>query len=199
MSAWVIKAWQAESKPIDQHQNFVRITGREGGLIAWVLSLMRIDPVTTIMVGLDRIEFTSASLAGIESRLIPLQSICSSYYGYHKPWKQALSIWVAFVFVGTSIGSAMAEGSGQSAGLMPLLASAGLGLVAALLYYFLNRTLTLGFVEASGVISGIRFKRSVIENLDINQEQAKRVCIIVQRLIEAKERRALQARPVQTG
>ena len=160
---------------------------------------MRIDPVTTLKVGLDRIEFTSASLAGIESRLIPLQSICSSYYGYHKPWKQALSIWVAFVFVGTSIGSAMAEGSGQSAGLMPLLASAGLGLVAALLYYFLNRTLTLGFVEASGVISGIRFKRSVIENLDVNQEQAKRVCIIVQRLIEAKERRALQARPVQTG
>jgi len=69
--------------------------------------------------------------------------------------------------------------------------------VAALLYYFLNRTLTLGFVEASGVISGIRFKRSVIENLDINQEQAKRVCVIVQRLIEAKEKRALQARPAQ--
>jgi len=199
MSALVIKAWRADSKPIDQHQNFVRITGREGGLIAWLLSLMRIDPVTTIKVGLDRIEFTSASLAGIESRLIPLQSICSSYYGYHKPWKQALSMWVAFVLVGTSMASAIAEGNGQSAGLMPLLASAATGLVAALLYYFLNRTLTLGFVEASGVISGIRFKRSVIENLDINQEQAKRVCVIVQRLIEAKEKRALQVRPVQAS
>jgi hypothetical protein len=199
MSALVIKAWQVDSKPIDRYQNFVRISGRKGGLVAWALSLMGIDPVTTIRVGLDRIEFKTASLAGIESRLIPLQSICSSYYGYHKPWKQALSIWVAFVFVGTSIGSAMAEGRGQSAGLMPLLASAAIGLVAALLYYFLNRTLTLGFVEASGVINGIRFKRSMIENLDINQQQAKRVCIVVQRLIEAKEKRALQARPVQAS
>lgn len=194
MSALVIKAWKAESKPIDQHQNFVRITGREGGLIAWVLSLMRIDPVTTIKVGLDRIEFSSASLAGIESRLIPLQNICSSYYGYHKPWKQAVSILVAFVFIGSTIASALADGNPQGASATPLLASVVAGLVAALLYYFLNRTLTLGFVETSGVISGIRFKRSVIENLDINQEQAKRVCIIVQRLIEAKEKRGLQVR-----
>ena len=194
MSALVIKAWKAESKPIDQHQNFVRITGREGGLIAWMLSLMRIDPVTTIKVGLDRIEFSSASLAGIESRLIPLQNICSSYYGYHKPWKQAVSILVAFVFIGSTIASALADGNPQGASATPLLASVVAGLVAALLYYFLNRTLTLGFVETSGVISGIRFKRSVIENLDINQEQAKRVCIIVQRLIEAKEKRGLQVR-----
>lgn len=195
MSALVIKAWKAESKPIDQHQNFVRITGREGGLIAWMLSLMRIDPVTTIKVGLDRIEFSSASLAGIESRLIPLQNICSSYYGYHKPWKQAVSILVAFVFIGSTIASALADGNPQGASATPVLASVVAGLVAALLYYFLNRTLTLGFVETSGVISGIRFKRSVIENLDINQEQAKRVCIIVQRLIEAKEKRGLQVRP----
>lgn len=194
MSALVIKAWKAESKPIDQHQNFVRITGREGGLIAWMLSLMRIDPVTTIKVGLDRIEFSSASLAGIESRLIPLQNICSSYYGYHKPWKQAVSILVAFVFIGSTIASALADGNPQGASATPVLASVVAGLVAALLYYFLNRTLTLGFVETSGVISGIRFKRSVIENLDINQEQAKRVCIIVQRLIEAKEKRGLQVR-----
>lgn len=56
------------------------------------------------------------------------------------------------------------------------------------------------FVEASGVISGIRFKRSVIENLDLNQEWAKRVCIIVQRLIEAKERRGeLRMRSAQQG
>ena len=33
----------------------------------------------------------------------------------------------------------------------------------------------------------------VIENIDINEAQAKSVCTIVQRLIEAKERRALQA------
>jgi hypothetical protein len=193
MSALVIKSWRAETKPIDDQNNFVSITGREGGLIAWILSLMGIDPTTTILVGLERIEFSSASLAGTESRLIPLQSVCSSYYGYHKPWKAAAWIIAIFMFVGLSIGSAVAEGGSQGGAFTSFIVTSAVGVVIALIYYFLNRTLTLGFVEHSGVINGIRFKRSVIENVDINQKQAKAVCIIVQRLIEAKEKRTLQA------
>jgi hypothetical protein len=184
MSELVIKYWRAETKPIDDQNNFVRITGRKGGLIAWILSLMGIDPTTTILVGLERIEFSSASLAGTESRLIPLQSVCSSYYGYYKPWKAAAWIIAIFMF----IGSAVAKGSQVGA-----IVTFAVGVVIAIIYYFLNRTLTLGFVEHSGVVNGIRFKRSVIENVDINQKQAKEVCIIVQRLIEAKEKRTLQA------
>ena len=72
---------------------------------------------------------------------------------------------------------------------MIFLITAGIGAVIAALVYYLNRTLTLGFVEQSGVISGIRFKRSVIENIDINQEQSKMVCLLVQRLIESKQRK----------
>ncbi len=193
MSALVIKDWKADTKPIDGQNNFVRITGREGGLIAWILSLMGIDPTTTILVGLDRIEFSSASLAGTESRLIPLQSICSTYYGYHKPWKAAASIIATFMFFGLSMGSAVAEGGSQGGAFTTFMITTAIGIIFALIYYFLNRTLTLGFVEHSGVINGIRFKRSVIENVDINQEQAKDVCIIVQRLIEAKEKRTLQS------
>ena len=67
------------------------------------------------------------------------------------------------------------------------------GTSIGLIYYFLNRTLTLGFVENGGVINGIKFKRSVIENIDINQAQAQRVCLLLQKLIEAKEKRASQA------
>lgn len=56
--------------------------------------------------------------------------------------------------------------------------------VIALAYYFLNRTLTLGFVENSGVVSGIMFKRSVIENIDINEKQARYACELTQAMIE---------------
>lgn len=193
MSALVIKSWRAETKPIDDQNNFASITGREGGLIAWILSLMGIDSTTTILVGLERIEFSSASLAGTESRLIPLQSVCSSYYGYHKPWKAAASIIATFMFLGVSIGSAVAEGGSQGGAFAFFIVTSAVGVGIALIYYFLNKTLTLGFVEHSGVVNGIRFKRSVIENVEINQEQAKAVCIIVQRLIEAKEKSTLQA------
>lgn len=181
MSALVIKSWESGTKPIDDQNNFVNITGRESGLIAWVLSLVGIDPTTTILVGLDRIEFSSASLEGTASRLIPLKNVCSTYYGYHKPWKSATSIMVALMLIGASIG------------LMPFIICFLFGVIISPIYYFLNKTLTLGFVEHSGIVNGIRFKRSVIENIEINQEQAKAVCIIIQRLIEFKEKRTLQA------
>jgi hypothetical protein len=189
VSALVIKEWKSGTKPIDAQNNFVRITGREGGLIAWLLSLMRIDPTTTIVVGLDRLEFTSASLAGTASRLIPLQSICSTYYGYHKPWKAAASIMSVFGMFAFVLASGAANKGEVGGAITSFLVTGGIGVVLAMLYYFLNRTLTLGFVEQSGVVSGIQFKRSVIENVDVNQEQAKTVCAIVQRLIEAKEKR----------
>ena len=185
MSTLVIKDWQAETKPVDEKNNFVSITGREGGLFAWILSRMGIDPTTTILVGPERIEFSSSSLAGTESRLIPLQGVCSSYYGYHKPWKVAASIIFGGLILGTGISK---DGSFSS-----FMVIFSIGVIIALIYYFLNRTLTLGFVEHSGVVNGIKFKRSVIENVDINQEQAKAVCIIVQRLIEAKEKRTHQS------
>jgi hypothetical protein len=184
MSALVIKAWKAEKKPLDNQNNFVRISGREGGFIAWLLSLMGIDPTTTITVGLERLEFTSASLAGSASKLIPLEGICSTFYGYHKPWKAAASMIVVSAMLSSVMTSAGQHGVG---GVVFLI-----GIAIALIYYFLNRTLTLGFIEDSGVASAIRFKRSVIENLDINEEHAKIVCVIVQKLIEAKRKRLLQ-------
>lgn len=182
MGTLVIKDWKAEAKPIDNKNNFINITGREGGLLSWLLALLRVDPTTNILIGVERVEFTGSSLAGTESRLIPLEGICSTYYGYHKPWKTAAVIIGIFSLLGVSLGGEIG----------PFVIMFAMGLGIGLLYYFLNRTLALGFVEVSGVVSGIRFKRSVIENLDVNQDQAKMVCLIVQRLIEAKHRRMAQ-------
>jgi len=184
MGTLVIKDWKAEAKPIDNKNNFINITGREGGLLSWLLALLRIDPTTNILIGVERVEFTGSSLAGTESRLIPLEGICSTYYGYHKPWKTAAVIIGIFSLLGVSFGGEI--------GAFVLMFTIGLGI--GLLYYFLNSTLALGFVEVSGVVNGIRFKRSVIENLDVNQDQAKMVCLIVQRLIEAKHKRMTQSR-----
>ncbi|MCH8620763.1 hypothetical protein [Undibacterium sp. TS12] len=184
MSALVIKEWKVSNKAVDDKNNFISITGRQSGLLAWLLSLLGVDPTTKIMVGLDRVEFTSNSLAGTESRMIPLQGICSSYYGYHKPWKQAASFFAIAFFIASGL---IRDGGLVTGGLVVL----GIGAIISLVYYFLNRTLTLGFVENSGVINGIRFKRSVIENIDVNEEQAKSACVIIQKLIEAKEKRAM--------
>jgi hypothetical protein len=189
MSVLVIKAWRADTRPIDNENNYVSITGRKSGLVAWLFSLFRIDPVTRIIVGTERVEFSSASLAGTQTRFIPLECLSSTYFGYHKPWKAAAAIVLGFVYIGLSIPALDTGFASSSATSSKFFISAAAGLIVGLVYYFFNRTLTLGFTEHSGFVNGIRFKRSFVENKDINERQAASVSIIVQRLIEAKQRR----------
>jgi len=185
--AYVIKSWRAGDQP-DAHTNFITITGRKEGIISWVLARFGIDPTVSITASGSRIEFSEASLSGSVRRLIPLPSVCSTVYGYHKPWKKALGIAVFLIWIVTSLTSAAGEGfsfGGLFGGVL-------VGAVIGPLYFFLNRTLTLGFVEHSGVISAIQFKRSVVENQDINEAQAGYVCQVVQALVEARQRTVLQ-------
>lgn len=188
MGSLVIKSWQADTKPIDDKNNHVLITGRKAGLIGWLLSLMGIDPVTKVVVGTERLEFSWASLSGIEYRLIPLQNIASTYYGYSKPWKSAIVLWFSILAAGGFVTFIFEQEGALGQGLLFLGWFAALGAVISVIYYVLNRRLTLGFVESSGVINAIAFKRSVVENVQIDQVQARNVSVIVQRCIEAKLR-----------
>lgn len=179
MSALVLKTWKVGVDPVDDDGNYVAVSGRKSGLMSWFLALVGVDPTTTIKIGAERVEFRESSLAGSNIRMIPLQGVCSTYYGYHKPWKEAFAIVVFFFFV--SIGL-----RGAQAPFIIALIIAVMGISFGIFYYFLNRTLTLGFVENSGVLSGIQFKRSVIENVDVNEEQVRFLCQITQGLIEQR-------------
>ena len=159
--ALVIKKWHA-SKTANQENNYVHVVGREAGLFAWVLSLIGIDPTTEIEIKENLIIFTAGSLAGKQKRVIPMKSVCSTYYGYVKPWQMALLLGVL---------------------LLPVFF---LGLLVGPLYYFLNKKLTVGIIETSGWIGGFSFKRSVIEGQNIDENKAYEVIDIIRSLIEAK-------------
>lgn len=187
MSALVLKAWKVNNKPVDADENYVVISGRRSGLISWFLSLIGIDPTTTIKVGMDRVEFHASSISGIKNRMIPLRGVCSTYYGYHKPWGKAIAIFFILILILPSISNMISLLNGRvQIEFAVFLISLVISLGVALIYYFLNRTLTLGFVENSGVISGIQFKRSIIENIDVDEDQARMACEITQAIIEQK-------------
>jgi len=185
MSALVIKEWKASNQPMDSDGNYVRVVGRAGGLISWFLALLKVDPTTSIRVSKNRVEFSSASLSGTGHRMIPIGNVCSTYYGYHKPWKAALLIFFIFGFLINIPGGIASLGNNTALSVIGSLFGIVVAVGIALLYYFLNRALTLGFVEHSGVISAIKFKRSVIENVDVNEGQARYICEVTQFLIEA--------------
>lgn len=157
----VIKKWYA-GDDANENGNFVHLVGREAGLLSWFLSIFKIDPTSEIEIKDNLIKFTSSSLAGQEKRIIPLKSITSAYYGYEKPWKTALVLTIL---------------------LMPVFF---IGFIVGPLYYFLNKNLTVGVVEASGWVGSFSFKRSIIEGQNINEEEAYKVIEIIRSLIEAK-------------
>lgn len=168
----VIRKWYASGDP-NSDGVYVSIEGRRAGLIAWILSIVGIDALSELQVNSETVEFKSASLAGGVRRIISLSSISSTIYGYSKPWMQTLVIFA----VTAAIISPLADS---------IVGGVFLGLVIGIIYFVLNRQLTVGLVEESGYGHIIQFKRSVIENKEINEAQAERVCRIIQALVQAK-------------
>lgn len=187
MAALVLKEWKTSDKPLDKSGNYILIRGRQPGLVAWVLAHVGVDPTTSLKVNASRVEFSRASLAGTDFRMIPLSSISSTYYGYHKPWGAALGVFFFLSWLSGSLAVALpGSGVGKAfATFFALAFSAGI----ALLYYFLGRTLVLGFVEQSGLVSAMQFKRSVVEGVEVNEQQARYICEVTQFLIESAQRR----------
>ena len=161
--ALVIKSWQVNEKPVDGV--YVKIVGRAPGFISWVLASMGIDAITTFTVTENQIRYESGSWQGQTKVIVPLNVITRSYYGYEKPWKEALALTVI---------------------LSPLF---GLGLLVGRLYYFLNKNMHLGFVEMSAWSAAIAFKRSVIEGKNIDEAEAEKVLNIVQNLVDKQNKR----------
>ncbi|MEL7022278.1 MAG: hypothetical protein AAGL69_00950 [Pseudomonadota bacterium] len=166
--ALVIKEWSCQ-READEQGNFVKIVGREGGLIAWLLSLVGIDPVSEVEIKEDLIKFTDSSLAGKEMRVIPIKSVTSAYFAYGKPWKVAAGLIVA--------------------GLGSITVSKILTLVlvlAGIVYYVLNKSLSVAVVEASGWVGDFSFKRSIIEGQNIDEQAGNEVIDVIRHLIQAK-------------
>lgn len=186
MGSLVIKSWHADLKS-DEKGVHVTITGRRSGLIGLLLSLMGIDPITKVVVNQERLEFSWASLSGIEYRVIPLVNICSTYYGFRKPWTEAIVLWLSIIAVSyVSMNELWDVNAAES--LLGMGWVALIGAVIGIVYYILNRKMTLGFVESSGHVNAIAFKPSIIENVQVDEVQARNVSIVVQRCIEAKLR-----------
>lgn len=172
----VIKQWSVSSTPGDSGE-YVQIHGRAAGLVSFLLSLVGIDPTTTLAVDARSIRFEQGSLAGFVKRVTPLASVSRASFGYSKPWIAACIIagWgvAMMVFLPKML---FVSGIGLVIGLLLL--------IFALIYYFLNKQFVLQIVDHSGVdpIEFI-FKRSVIEGKSIDQDAGEQIVGIIEMLL----------------
>lgn len=189
---YVIKEWFASETP-NREGIYVNITGRSGGLISFVLSLVGIDPTVSLVVDRENVRFTVGSWTGFDSWVTPLEKLCSGHYGYSKPfWSTVLWIIIGVALLFTSFGQSITS-FGQSKitfGLSLIL------ILGAIAYYFLNKTLVLGltYIGGGAMHSGdqFAFKRSVIEGKNIDEFAAERIVAIIEMItLGAEKPRAL--------
>lgn len=168
MGSYVIKKWHV-SEERDTNGYYIAIHGRSPGLMSWVLSLAGIEATVSFCVDNKNVIYSSGSWSGRSRKSIPLEKISSVYYGFSKPWKEALTLAV--------VGSALTYGIG-----------AILFVPIAIVYYILNKKLTIGIGETSGVLSGIDMKRSVIEGKKLDEADAESAYSLLQRIADHANR-----------
>ena len=164
--ALVIKEWFVSEVP-NKDGVYVQIKGREAGIISFLLSLVGIDPTLSLVVDKNNIRSEEGSLSGFWWGITPINNVCAGSYGYGKPWKTALMIGVVGILVGTI------------SFILTLLFWIG-----AFAYYFLNKEMELRLHDIGGVSrTKMVFKRSVIEGIRIDENEAARVIRIIEGLI----------------
>jgi hypothetical protein len=156
------------------------------------MTLFGVQPTTTLAVCPNRLDLSTLSLAGFTRCIVPLENISSTYYGYFKPWKEALVLLIVLGAIATGVIQPLASAitrHGTLTAIGVILLTYALCIVVVVLYYVFNRTFTLGVVEKSGVSHAISFKRSAVENVDVTMEAAAFAGEVMQALVEAKHNR----------
>ncbi len=193
--ALVIKRWRAHETATEEGGFHILIEGRGGGLVSWLLHLVQIEPLTRFAVTSERVELEEASLSGKTKHCIPLEHVSYVFYGYYKPWKQALAVllvgWWLMSFLLPLLASLITRDprTGLSGLLLGTVLSFVFALIAAVIYYILSKSFVIGFDTESGKVFALRFKRSLIENQEINSDEAAYVAELLDYLCDTSRNR----------
>ena len=161
--ALVVKKWKVD---VDADVP-VRIEARRSGIMAWLMSLLKLDSTTVLELHGNHVSLSEGSLAGQLREIVPLTGASNIGTGYLKPFGYVLAA-VASAF--WAIVALLSEDASGWAVVLRLAFAIGF-----VILYFLNRCLVLYVIPVSNSPIQIALKRSVIEGVDVNEESAKKV------------------------
>jgi hypothetical protein len=154
---------------------FIEIVGRASGFMAWLLTVLGFDAETQLNVTENDFSFKSSSLFGQIVQTAPLLNISSTHCGYSKPIGFLI---IGCIFIIGGIISSMGR-YGSSGAFIAGLIIGGI----FLLLYWLSKKMTLSFETNGGMIMGLTFKRSVIENVAVDIEKARQAIEVINKNI----------------
>jgi hypothetical protein len=157
----------------------VEISGRASGFVAWVLTLLKLEPDFELAVTNSEFTIRSASLGGTQFTYVPLEKVTSTVCGYQRSILAfAFAIYFGIIFVLNLFGGVFFSNSGsETGGYMgeAFIALVVAGIAAGL--YFLSKQIVISAETLHP--HGLRFKRSVIENVSIDLPEAIRAIAII--------------------
>ena len=181
--AMVISEWHVANQPNAQGE-FIAIRGRAPGLFSWIMSLLGVERGVRMVATAQHIRFQEGDLGGSSTRIIHLDKVCSTYYGYKKPWAEAAGFIFVLAPILAPIGAAI-----MGSAMRPSMLGGALGVFVAIaiaaLYYALNKRMSIGLVEMSGVVNQIVFKRSVLEGVNLDENSSSQASDVIQWLMDS--------------
>lgn len=157
----------------------VDIIGRTSGIIHYLLTIMGLDEETSFKLTNREILFKSSSLFGQLNMIASLPSISSIHCGYSRP--------IEYIFLGVTfiVGGIWSLFSKEWAG-MKFMGGLVVGAIF-LVVYWLSKKIGIAIETRGGMILGLIFKRSVIERIPVDIENAQKVIrIINKKVIESQ-------------
>ena len=162
---------------------YVRLVGRQSGIVDWFLTLLGVNTTSILEVYADRIEYSHGSLSGDVVEMIPLSNISNVICGYLKPVLLLIAgIISALLGIFVLIGGVLTSGSDSE----PLIIFGSLQLIFAVIFivfYNLRKSVLISIIPNSASATGILFKRSLIENLTLSRDEAVQIIYIINYLV----------------
>lgn len=147
----------------DDSDELLYISGRQSGLIGWLLVKLGLGAETTIQVNKKELLIKSSSLSGEFHSIMTLKNIASSHCGFYKP---IFILILAILFI---IGGIfLMIGSSVGFGIFLII----LGLICCAVYYF-KKMIRIMVQTKGGGIFGMCFTPSFIEGINVDIEKAR--------------------------
>ena len=151
-----------KSFTVDRSTGSVSIVGRAPGLAAWFLQLIGIDATTELVVTSQEVRLNASSLFGQLSTVTPMKHVALVRAGYAKPVQFLI---LALVTIYTCI--------------LPFVFGA---------LYYLEKRILVQVETTGGAVISIAFKRSIIEGVEVDVENAREVMAIINQHISNANR-----------
>ncbi len=174
MSALVLKKFYL-NKEANNGEESLHVVGRQGGVVAFLLSLMKIDPTTEIKCNDERVEVTQSSFFGRQTINIPLVAMTGVIGGFQKP--KSLFFAILAVLIG---GISLSVEAGMGAAIASFVIAAILTVI-----YMLKQEMALNVQNGGDTLWGLSFKRSVIENVTIDIDKVNEAVSLINKNVLA--------------